>query len=209
MTTPHPLGALAQEIFELLGIFYPCLQEVPSPQGFLLAEDLVVQGDPAQVLILEGDTLDLAISLPHSLSRNLLSQNPLQSLNSENLNGFWILVEEISHFCLLCTRASQGDSTTYLELEWQGEIDKILLASLLLYRQQGDFYTKPLVHKLFCETVFTSPLPVYREANFYAGQFWYQGIRSGLGRTFQIFHPDFLKLLIENYQRPMGQKRFN
>jgi hypothetical protein len=101
--------------------------------------------------------------------------DPRAALTDANLDAFCVLVEEISHFHLILNRAQAGLEVTKLELEWQGEVDKLLVSGLFLERQSGQSYLLPLARKLYDLAAVTAvDDQLYEEATKYAARFWFQ-----------------------------------
>lgn len=127
----------------------------------------------------ESEGLFIGMHIDEHLLERVLSPSPLVSLSQDNLDAFAVLVEEISHFHLLLNRARAGLKVSHLELEWQGEIDKMLVAAMLLDEQVGDPHVVPLARKLFdLSTITAKNEHLYWTATKYAAQFWY-GIAEG------------------------------
>lgn len=123
----------------------------------------------------ESNEIELGVYFDPSITSRLQLSDPLQSLHGENLDSFCVLIEEISHFHLVANRASKGRGVSRLELEWQGEIDKVLLAGGVLLEQTGFSHLPQLAHLIFDQSVcFSSQTELYDEAVHYAARHWYQ-----------------------------------
>ena len=121
------------------------------------------------------DEISLGIFIPEDLTQLLCAANPFEKLYHSNLDAFWVFVEEVSHFHLLANRASSDRKVTLLELEWQGEIDKMICAGSLLLKQTGKTYFRQLAYLLFEKTIITAENEaLYREASRIAAQHWYK-----------------------------------
>ena len=151
------------------------------------------------------DTLQIGLSICPSICRTVYKCDPIESLNSTNLDAFWVIAEEVSHLFLLLTRANKSEKVSRLELEWQAEVDKILVAALLKQAQAGASMVRILVHKLFVESQIFDSSTHYSTADLYAGKFWYALIRSGLGREFD-FNRQFKQFLEREYSKPLSLK---
>jgi hypothetical protein len=83
----------------------------------------------------DGDCVSVGVVFADGLGHSLRVADPRVRLCVQNLGDFSALTEEVSHFLyvLYCARASR--STTELELELQGEIDKYLTAAFFLSLQ--------------------------------------------------------------------------
>ncbi|MDD9950091.1 MAG: hypothetical protein OXT67_00870 [Zetaproteobacteria bacterium] len=132
----------------------------------------------------------------------------MQVWTAEVLPAYWVLVEEVSHFFLLCERGLSGQQTTRLELEWQGEVDKLLFSARRLYEQTGDYYFHALFHHLF-EQKYLFAGEHYRTAHLLAARFWRSCLQSweNLGRA----RVDVESLLQRYFRRilrqPLSDKR--
>ncbi len=151
-------------------------------EGYRATDFLSIQATktslvPGQVLYLaENDTVFLSIEIREDIMDLLSAKNPFERLDAENLPAFFVLVEEISHFHLLVSRIERDQPVRGIELEWQGEVDKLLLASDLLFEQTASNHFFHLAKILFDQPKFqVAPhlLPAYIEASRLAGRFWY------------------------------------
>jgi hypothetical protein len=109
----------------------------------------------------------------------LTAQNPFRKLDAHNISSFFVLIEEISHFHLIANRASSQKNVSLLELEWQGEMDKVLLSAKVLLEQTGRANFHQLV-QLTCvhsETI-SQDTRLYDEASHYAAAYWYRMLQQ-------------------------------
>ena len=164
-------------------------------------------------LFQKNNELNLAIDFCHKDYLSLQKNNFFSQLNLSNLNLFWLLVEEISHFRLLITRAVADLKVSKLQLEFQAEIDKILLTYLFLDKQR----TKPSLSKL-CELSFSrcvllpahsSEFFLYEEASRWASVFWYNAKLAGLGRDWFMDSYPFQALLRKIYRSSFSDINFH
>ena len=124
----------------------------------------------------EHGDIELSVFLDAALLARLEATDPLNALQNDNLADFCIAAEGVSHFVHLIWRAEHARQTTQFELELQAEIDKFLLATLLL-REQQTMQPGPELHrKLFERIRFHDALDAvalgrYRDANHYAGKY--------------------------------------
>lgn len=155
----------------------------------------------------DSDTLEVGIQLQRQILDVVEQDDPLVKLSNQNLDAFFVIAEEVSHFHLICNRAIADRGVSQLELEIQGEIDKILLAANLMYDQCGDAHLLPLVRKLFDEAKIHVDHDVYREANRFAADFWYALAQQ---RQQQRYNPmDDIRLrgiLRQSYSSPLSDK---
>lgn len=153
------------------------------------------------------DTLHLGIHLDQTIRDELKNISPLISLSSINIDTFCVVAEEVSHFTMLTQRAINEHPVSHLELEFQGEIDKVLLASLVLYDQLKHNHWQSLVRLIFdCGRMIRNE-EHYEAANRYAAKFWHR-IAPNLNnhkRADQI--PELKKILRDQYHRGWQRKK--
>lgn len=145
---------------------------------FGLPNGLAMAGRDEQLLVAESDdALDLALYLRADLVERLEAGEPL------DLNSTCLLVEGVSHFLYLVSRAERDRAVTLFELELQAEIDKYLsLVGLARDRRER----RELFQRLFESVRFRSDLEPaervrYQDANHYAARFCHR-IGSGACR---------------------------
>jgi hypothetical protein len=97
----------------------------------------------------EGDEVALGVVLEPSVVESLEKWDPRDRLFSSNLAPFLTAAEEVSHFLYLLYCARWARSTTKLELELQGEVDKYLASVFLLSLQNDGAVSKHLREVLF------------------------------------------------------------
>lgn len=150
-------------------------KELESSLGDQIPRDLARAG---LVVNETGKEAFVGIFLDDGLLQKLVEAPPMSELNHDNLDAFSVLVEEISHFMMLATRLSANRGVSRLEMELQGEMDKMLTAATLLQQQAGDPHVEHLTHIMFDRSTVVSPWhrETYNEANHVAGRFWH-GIR--------------------------------
>lgn len=156
-----------------------------------------------------ADELELGVYFTEEVvksSRNLL---PLKVWDQDALPVFWVLIEEISHFHLICERAHTGGKTSLLELEWQAEVDKMLFSALYLRSQTGDCYFEALFYHLF-EREYCFAADHYYIAHQLAAKFWKGCLNSSLtgldGRA--SYQPALREYLRAIFPKPLPEKTF-
>ena len=97
----------------------------------------------------EDDTVDIGFYIHPDLWQHLSVDDPLVKLHTGNLDSFCVLIEELSHFHLLLNRAQERKQLRLIELEWQGEIDKVLLSAKILMDQTGSPCLMQLTRLIF------------------------------------------------------------
>jgi hypothetical protein len=145
----------------------------------LLAEKLDHKGRQTdeKLLIAESPDSDaqVALYLHRDLVQRLQENNPANHLNADNLRDFWTAFEGVSHFTYYAFNAGLEKPVTLLEMELQAEVDKFIVTTLLLQRQEGKA-PSALHHWLFELPRFDPQLSSveltrYQDANRYAGKY--------------------------------------
>lgn len=150
-----------------------------------------------------NEDLFIGISINGDLCRILQNNNPMHFLNDKNIDAFCTLVEEISHFHLILNRAANQKNVTKIELEWQSEIDKLIICSMLLKQQSGDSHLLPLTRKLFdLGTIEPSTFKDrYTRASRYAAKFCFKVCRIG-----NLEDTNIREILIKTYNSSWQKK---
>ena len=151
----------------------------PEVARILGAECMLV--DNAETVLLSEDDggLSLSVFLDDEVLQRLHRKNPLASLQPEQLDDYWTVLEGVSHFNYLAFSAQQDKSVTLLELELQAEIDKFVSALRLALEQDDHALAARLHGWLFDDVSFHPDLDAeqrerYRAANDYAARFCYR-----------------------------------
>lgn len=137
---------------------------------------LMPNTDESVLLSEDDDGLALSVYLDQEMLDRLAAANPLEHLQVEQLNDFWIVLEGISHFNFIVWSASKDRSVTLLELELQAEVDKFVTSSMLAW-QQGDKHLLTRLHALLFDKAKIKPdldreqHERYVVANAYASRF--------------------------------------
>ena len=145
----------------------------------------------------------LAVYFDPQVVQNLTERDPWQCLTDTNLNSFCVLVEEISHFHLLLNKTARGIGLPRLELELQGEIDKIIICADLLYRQTGNCHLPPLLQKI-CDAPHQVSDDIYAQANDHAATFFYRFLQQAA--PVHTYSRGLRAFLRKNYLRPWQEK---
>ncbi len=126
------------------------------------------------VSIVEEEDVFVGLFISDEIRTNIESNATLQRLDNTNLDSFCVLVEEVSHFHLLMNRICSSIPISQLELEWQGEVDKFLIASNLLLHQTDNPHFQQLFELLFerFELLPNEDMQRYLDANHFAAKFW-------------------------------------
>ena len=158
----------------------------------------------------ENNEAFIGINFREDIVNTLEFSDPLNQLNNANIDAFCVVVEEISHAHLIANRASTDLQVSMLELEWQAEIDKLLVCGLILDQQCGRANVVPLARKLYdvsrVQTKNETEEALYETASRWAARFWWERLRP-------LSHPDRVircqstrDLLCEAYENPWSNK---
>jgi hypothetical protein len=143
----------------------------------ILGADCIL-ADNAETVLLSEDSegMSLSVFLDAELLERLRAHDPLASLQPEQLDDFWTVLEGVSHFNYLAFCAQRDKSVTLLELEMQAEVDKYVSAWLLALDQEDYALAARLHGWLFDDVSFHPDLDReqrerYRAASNYAARF--------------------------------------
>ncbi|MFK7886052.1 MAG: hypothetical protein AB8G16_04230 [Gammaproteobacteria bacterium] len=139
-----------------------------DPAGRTNAEKLLIRSDNEQV--------ELALVIARDSLLRLERDNPLRALSDSNFRDFCLVLEGVSHFTYAACNAALNKRITLLELELQAEVDKYVVASLLLRRQHSVPQHRALWRRLFdrvgyADTLSRVELERYARANRAARRF--------------------------------------
>ncbi len=132
---------------------------------------------PEELLVMAtGDTLELSLYLDAGLLAQQQAGEPLRRLRQTQLNGFCALLEGVSHFLYLVTRARESRAVTRLEMELQAEVDKYAVLGYLLKAQRQGTLPGWLPRRLFEAVSYHADLDAeertrYTTANAYARRY--------------------------------------
>jgi hypothetical protein len=169
-----PEGLLV-EVQRRLEALYALPAEAPVTD-FIMSEEQAsgLPGGGSRTLVTQdGDLVSLGVVLEAGLGPSLTQADPRVRLNAGNLGPFSTLTEEVSHFLYLLHCARADRSTTQLELELQGEVDKYLTAAFFLSLQNEGAVSVRLRELLFqryrlAEGLSAEQAERYRAANDFA-----------------------------------------
>jgi hypothetical protein len=92
-----------------------------------------------QLLIKQGEgDLELGLFVDERTLENLALRDPRRRLDEANLGDFLLAVEGVSHFVYLAHRARVERPVSAVELELQAEVDKYIVALLVIWSQLGE-----------------------------------------------------------------------
>ncbi len=155
----------------------------------------------------DDNELFIGLYLQDKILNLLVEDCPFSKLSNENLHAYTVLVEELSHFHLIVHRSFNKSPISQLELEWQGEVDKLLFSAIRLRQQSGEAHYLHLARKLYDEAKIVScNTERYWEATRYAAKLWYDLITYHDGID-DPSNSENLKLILRDlYHMPWQQK---
>jgi hypothetical protein len=152
-TTPaEPLRpALLVDVQRRIESLYALPPEAPVTDFLIPADEAgEYPGDGSRTLVSEdGDGLSVGVVLEGEVTERLARRDPRERLDGDNLGAFCTAAEEVSHFLYLLYCARRERPVTRLELELQAEVDKYLVAALLLSVQNEGALSSRLRELLF------------------------------------------------------------
>jgi hypothetical protein len=128
------------------------LDREPPVTDFLIPEEDASSypgGGSRTLVTQEGDEVVLGVVIDRSVENCLAQWDPRKRLDASNLHPFCTVTEEVSHFLHLLFCARWARSTTKLELELQGEVDKYLTSLFFLSLQNEGAVSSRLRELLF------------------------------------------------------------
>jgi hypothetical protein len=206
------LRGLLESIEETLAAFYGFDLQARAADHLISTDELITVlarvarsahpiGRAGVWLIPEADqTLFIGINIAGSIADTLERDDPTALLSDTNLDAFCVVIEEVSHFHLLLGRAARGLGASKLELEWQGEIDKLLVCGAVLQRQQGRPHLAALARRLYDHALcHHDDTDLYWQATKHAARFWQEAISLGAGWESPLASPELQKILRRLY----------
>jgi hypothetical protein len=148
----------------------------PDACGLSAALLTWVSDDEHLVAIHVSEQLVNKISSFSDLSRMLLDQG--------GMDGFFILVEEVSHLHQYILALSRNAGISRFALELQAELDKVVVAVVAFQNCFGFYKTQDLLDFLYRQSVIVSQLTDYSRVSRMAEQFWRQSL--------EVYGPTFL-----------------
>ena len=168
-TAPALPAGLLVDVQRSLEALYALPAEAPVTD-FVIPEEQAerLPGGGSRTLVAqEGEWVSVGVVFEKGLGSSL-ADDPRVRLGSHNLGAFSTVTEEVSHFLyvLYCARADR--STTELELELQGEIDKYLTAAFFLSLQNEGALSLTLRTRMFQEYRLADGLSAEQEERYRA-----------------------------------------
>jgi hypothetical protein len=143
-----------------------------------LLDDGAGARETGEKLLVREEENGIAVSLyiDATVMAVLAENDPLRSLNEDNLAEFLTALEGVSHFLYLVWNVRHGRGVSLFELELQAEVDKFAVAAMLLARQRRFRVPRRLHERLFAAPSYDARLDReeqrrYRAANDYAAKY--------------------------------------
>lgn len=159
-----------------------------------------------KLLVYELDNeLNVSLYLHPDLLKRLEQAPPEEALTEDNIRDFWLALEGVSHFVYLGHNARFERPVSRLEMELQAEVDKFVLANLLLARQRKGQTAGAGIHRaLFHRPRFDHRLrrhegQRYARASHWAGRFCHRLLEQMRAR--RVMHRDLRRFYRLNRER--------
>jgi hypothetical protein len=207
------LDAIEDEIFSIYG-----LDQHPSVIDFKMDDAQVAAcqvscampiSSRGNVLILQDkqeEDIHLGFHLAREVELQLARFHLSRQVDVQALNAICVAIEEVSHFHLVVNRLTNSRSTSLLELEFQGEIDKVLIALRLLAEGQGlepDRLAKVLLGAPTAGSLSGHYLLAFEMAR----RFFLLGRSCWSTFDSMLAEPRFYALVRDNFFAPLHEKR--
>jgi hypothetical protein len=130
-----------------------------------------------RMLVFHDQELFIGIEFNTKTTENLADFTLEAGVNTNQLAALLVVIEEVSHFHLLIQRTRAGLETSQLELEWQAEVDKLVVLAYF----NGVPAPANILHQLHATLVHSFKLRPelseeerhrYLEATHYFDQLW-------------------------------------
>jgi len=147
----HQISPLICRIESILASYYGFDVILKTSDCLLpIVRDTAGESHQGRVLVLtEGEELMLGIEFSSSVADALQRWfNPEHVINGNAIVALLVVIEEVSHFQLLTQRASRDLPVTQLELEWQAEVDKLVVLPELVEDRGARIAPMGLCHML-------------------------------------------------------------
>ena len=176
------------------------LGRTPHTQTYNTPETLYVQETE--------DNLDVSLFIDKEVIEFLINRSSVDNWDFNAIKGYLFALEGVSHFQYLIWNAERKKSVTLFELELQAEVDKYVLASIMIAKQRDGCIPKDLYGYLFDAVSFRTELTPqvasrYRDANHYAAKYC-RALKSEF--PWQHNQQDFLTEIRRFYRLPQNEK---
>lgn len=164
------------------------------------------ESENALVVREEGDDAEVAVLLHDALVQSYEGASFPNDFEFSQLADLSIIIEELSHFCLYCAKATNDRSLSPIEMEVQAEVDKFALALRWLEAENEEALKHRIYEQIFENYHFREELSDrarlrYQEAHLIAKNFCRQFVRNGWGA--QDFRDFFSRPRSEKLRLPV------
>lgn len=177
MSSRSTLVELIDVIENILTAYYELEIDCPASNCIVPTKAPFRENRSGEVLLVEDEDLFIGILISQDTQQNICFDKPTSELSRPELNALLVVIEEVSHFHLICDRAKLGQPTTLLELEWQSEVDKIIVLESLVRKHSHAVDPMSLFRVVADETDILSNLSAgeasrYLDASIFFRLFW-------------------------------------
>ena len=165
------------------------------------------------LLVAQEDGLYVGLKFNQCTLEQAVVFDESEPYTPHRINALLVIIEEVSHFHLLTQRARSDLATTQLELEWQAEVDKLIILPELVGESGGRVLLPGLRHFLvlgfkLCDGLSPEETMRYREATRYLDLFWQKKLALPISRgmDFGMREPTVKATLRKLYRLPWSAK---
>jgi len=214
VTTLTKLKELTARIERILAEYYGFEIELSSSDCLLALEQGEPDAAPAgELLVAQDNDLFVGLKFSRSTVEQAVEYEASDPFTSRRIAALLVIIEEVSHFHLLTQRAQFDLATTRIEMEWQAEVDKLIVLPELL----GEFGVRVVLRGLrhfivmgfrLREGLTPEESLRYLEATRYFDRLWQEKLGPQLSRglDFGMREPGVRGKLRELYRVPWSEK---
>ncbi len=214
VTTLTKLKQLTARIERILAEYYGFEIVLSASDCLLTLEQGEPEAAPAgEMLVAQEDDLYVGLKFTRSTVEQAVIYEELDPFTSRRIAALLVIIEEVSHFHLLTQRAQFDLATTRLEMEWQAEVDKLIVLPELVGECGARVVLRGLRHFIVLGFKLRDGLSLedslrYREATYYFEQFWQEKLAPQIshGVDFGMREPAVRGKLRELYRLPWSEK---
>jgi len=209
------LKELTARIEGILAAYYGFEIEISAGDCLLALEPSEPDASPwGEMLAVQEDELYVGLKFNQATVDHAVVYEESEPFSSRRIAALLVIIEEVSHFHLLTQRAQFNLETTQLELEWQAEVDKLIVLSELVEERGARIILRGLHHFIVLgfkirEGLSPDEIVRYQEATRYFDLFWRDKLAPLLtqGIDFGMRKPDVRATLRELYRLPWSEKK--
>ncbi|NBQ52049.1 MAG: hypothetical protein EBU49_00495 [Proteobacteria bacterium] len=214
VTTLMKLKEVIARIEAILADYYGFEIELSAGDCLLAFEP----GEPGaapqgEMLVVEESELYVGLKFSHSTVEQAVVFEEAAPFTAPRMAALLVIIEEVSHFHLLTQRAQFDLATTRLELEWQAEVDKLIVLPELAGECGARVVLRGLQHFMVLGFKLREGLTPeeslrYLEATRYFDRLWQEKLVPQLshGMDFGMREPVVRDKLRQLYRLPWSEK---